>query len=50
VARDEAYLPPEAVKRAGGATKLYAMMDKAHKARKSAKRGQDTGGLRALMA
>ena len=50
VARDEAYLPPEAVKRAGGATKLYAMMDKAHKARKSAKRGQDTGGLKALMA
>lgn len=50
VARDEAYLPPEAVKRAGGATKLYAMMDKAHKARKSAKRGENTGGLKALMA
>jgi hypothetical protein len=50
VARDEAYFPPEAVMKAGGATKLYAMMDKAHKARKNAKRGQDTGGLRALMA
>jgi hypothetical protein len=26
-----------------GAQKLYALMDKAHKARKKAKRGQDTG-------
>jgi hypothetical protein len=39
VAAGEVYMPPAAVKRAGGAVKLYAMMDKAHKA---TKRGQET--------
>ena len=42
VARDEVIFPSAAVKRLGGAKKLYALMDKAHKARKKAKRGQDT--------
>jgi hypothetical protein len=48
VARDEVVVPAEAVRRMGkgdakrGADKLYALMDKAHKARKKAKRGQDT--------
>lgn len=48
VARDEVIFQPEAVRRLGGGSdkrgtqKLYAMMDKAHKARKKAKRGQDT--------
>lgn len=48
VARDEVIMPPEAVRRIGGGDekrgtqKLYALMDKAHKARKNAKRGQDT--------
>jgi hypothetical protein len=48
VARDEVLFSPEAVKRLGkgsdkrGTTKLYALMNKAHKARKNAKRGQDT--------
>jgi len=39
VAAGEVYMPPAAVKRAGGAVKLYAMMNKAHKA---TKRGQET--------
>lgn len=49
VARDEVIFPPEAVRRIGkgsearGTKKLYALMDKAHKARKNAKRGEDTG-------
>lgn len=49
VARDEVIFPPEAVRRIGkgsearGTNKLYALMDKAHKARKKAKRGEDTG-------
>ena len=49
VARDEVVVPAQAVKKLGkgnpkrGADKLYALMDKAHKARKKAKRGQDTG-------
>ena len=49
VARDEVKFSPDAVARIGGgnanqgAKKLYALMDKAQKARKSAKRGQDTG-------
>jgi hypothetical protein len=53
VARDEVKFSPEAVKRVGGgnpkkgADRLYAMMKKAEKARKSASRGKDTG-LRAL--
>lgn len=48
VARDEVIFQPEAVRRLGGGSetkgtkKLYALMDKAHKARKKAKRGQDT--------
>jgi len=48
VARDEVHFTPEAVARIGGGNhskgtqKLYALMDKAQKARKSAKRGQDT--------
>ena len=54
VARDEVIFQPEAVKRIGGGSgkrgtqKLYALMDKAHKARKNAKRGQDTGVRRGL--
>jgi hypothetical protein len=48
VARDEAIIPADVVKRIGkgsakrGADKLYSLMNKAHKARKKAKRGQDT--------
>jgi hypothetical protein len=48
VARDEVLMPADAVRRIGkgnpkqGADKLYALMDKAHKARKKAGRGQDT--------
>ena len=54
VARDEVLFPPEAVKRLGkgsnkrGADKLYSLMNKAHKARKKAKRGQDTKVRRGL--
>jgi hypothetical protein len=54
VARDEVVIPAEAVRRIGkgnqkrGADKLYALMDKAHKARKKAKRGQDTKLRRGL--
>jgi hypothetical protein len=54
VARDEVLFPPEAVKRLGrgsakrGTAKLYSLMDKAHKARKKAKRGQDTKLRRGL--
>lgn len=54
VARDEVVMPPDAVQRIGrgnakrGADKLYALMNKAHKARKRAKRGQDTGLRRGL--
>lgn len=49
VARDEVLFSPEAVERLGkgsekrGAQKLYALMDKAHKARRSSARGKDTG-------
>ena len=49
VARDEVKFSPEAVKRLGGGSakrgsdKLYSLMAKAEKARKTAKRGQDTG-------
>lgn len=39
VATGEVYMPPAAVKRAGGTVKLYAMMNQAHKA---TKRGQET--------
>ena len=54
VARDEVLFPPEAVKRLGsgsakkGTEKLYSLMNKAHKARKKAKRGQDTKLRRGL--
>jgi hypothetical protein len=54
VARDEVHFSPEAVKRIGGgnpkkgADKLYSLMNKAHAARKKAKRGEDTG-LKALL-
>jgi hypothetical protein len=50
VARDEVMMPPEAVKEMGGAGTLYALMDKAHRARKTADRGEDTGLSRGLMA
>jgi hypothetical protein len=49
VARDEVQFSPGAVQRLGkgshsrGTQKLYALMNKAQTARKSAKRGQDTG-------
>jgi len=54
VARDEVLMPADAVRRIGkgnpqrGADKLYALMDKAHKARKKAGRGQDTKLARGL--
>jgi hypothetical protein len=54
VARDEVIFPPEAVRRVGkgseqkGAQKLYALMDKAHKARKKSERGKDTKLRRGL--
>ena len=54
VARDEAVIPADVVKRIGkgsakkGADKLYSLMNKAHKARKKAKRGQDTKVRRGL--
>jgi hypothetical protein len=56
VARDEAYFPPEAVKRVGGgspkkgAKKLYALMSAAEKARKKAPRGEDSGLHRLMPA
>jgi hypothetical protein len=49
VARDEVKFSPKAVAKLGGgdkkrgADKLYSLMAKAEKARKTAKRGQDTG-------
>ena len=54
VARDEAVIPADVVKQIGkgsakrGADKLYSLMDRAHKARKTAKRGQDTKVSRGL--
>jgi hypothetical protein len=54
VARDEVIFQPDAVRRIGkgsakrGTAKLYALMEKAHKARKKAKRGQDTKVRRGL--
>jgi hypothetical protein len=54
VARDEVIFPPEAVRRVGGGNekrgtqKLYAMMERAHAARKKAERGQDTKLRRGL--
>lgn len=55
VARDEVVFDPAAVRRIGkgdekrGAQKLYAMMDKAHSARKRAGRGSDTKLRKGLM-
>jgi hypothetical protein len=48
VARDEVLLDPKAVREFGGGNtaagvkRLYALMDRAHKARSTATRGQDT--------
>jgi hypothetical protein len=56
VARDEVIFSPQAVARVGGGDhskgtkKLYALMDKAHKARKKAGRGQDTKVAKGLGA
>lgn len=56
IARDEVVFSREAVKRLGkgnqkkGAQKLYALMEKAHKARKKAKRGSDTKLAKGLSA
>lgn len=50
VSNGEVVFSPERVKQLGGAQRLYAMMDAAAAARKSAKRGEDTGGLQALMS
>jgi hypothetical protein len=50
VARDEVIFPAAVVKKLGGAKKLYALMDKAHAARKKAKRGQDTKVAKGLGA
>jgi len=50
VARDEVIFPAKAVKKLGGAKKLYALMDKAHKARKKAGRGSDTKLRKGLSA
>lgn len=55
VARDEVIFPPEAVRKLGGGNqqrgtqKLYDLMNKAHKARKKAQRGQDTGLRKGLV-
>lgn len=49
VARDEVVFDPQAITRLGGGNhergtnKLYALMDRAHKARKKAKPGENTG-------
>ena len=54
VARDEVQFDPEAVRRFGdgdharGVKRLYALMDKAQKAREGAARGQDTKLRRAV--
>jgi hypothetical protein len=56
VARDEVLFPPQAVRRVGngsekrGAQKLYALMDKAHKARRKSARGKDTKVAKGLGA
>jgi hypothetical protein len=56
VARDEVIFPAKAVARLGGGNhkrgtqKLYALMEKAHKARKQASRGQDTKVAKGLGA
>jgi hypothetical protein len=54
VARDEVIFQPDVVERLGGGSgtkgtaKLYNLMDRAHKARKKAGRGEDTGLRRGL--
>lgn len=54
VARDEVHFTPDAVAKLGGGdhkkgtAKLYKLMDQAHKARKKAGRGSDTGLRRGL--
>jgi len=54
VARDEVKFDPEAVRRFGGGDhargvkRLNALMDKAHKARKNADRGEDTNLRKAM--
>lgn len=56
VARDEVVFDPQTVAQIGGGNhqrgtaKLYALMDRAHKARKKAKAGEDTGLARGLGA
>ena len=50
IANGEAVVPAPEVKRAGGAKKLYALMDKAHNARKKAGRGADTKIGKQLLA
>jgi hypothetical protein len=50
VARDEVIFSPQAVQKLGGAQKLYALMNKAHTARKKAKRGTDNKLARGLGA
>ena len=55
VARDEVKFDPEAVRRFGGGDhalgvkRLHALMDKAHKARKGADRGEDTKLRKAMV-
>ena len=50
VARDEVIFSPQAVKRMGGSKRLYALMNKAHSARKRAKRGTDSNVMQGLGA
>lgn len=48
VAAGEVYMPPAAVRRAGGASKLYALVNKAHQARKRGENSSVAKGLGAL--
>lgn len=48
VAAGEVYMPPHAVERAGGAKKLYALVNKAHEARKRGQKSPVASGLDAL--
>jgi hypothetical protein len=48
VARDEVKFSPEAVRRMGGAQKLYGLVDAARKSRASTSTGQDNGLRRGL--
>lgn len=49
VARDEVIIPRNQVQAMGGSQNLYALMNRAHEARKTADRGEDTGLARGLM-